>query len=130
MLDGSVPEDWFLRSDFTIGPPGPPETPPGPDLPLDPPPLGPLPPGAYPIIGPELATYGAVQPIARELGLTILGTLHDRSGDTLLDQSQPCADSRDGSEKPILERRRPIDCATGDPHPSTWVRVFGQSIEL
>ena len=37
-----------------------------------------LPPGTYPIIGPELATYGVVQPIARQMGLTTLGTLHER----------------------------------------------------
>jgi hypothetical protein len=39
-------------------------------------------PGTYPIIGPELATYGVVQPLARQLGLAILGTLDDRVGDT------------------------------------------------
>jgi hypothetical protein len=42
-----------------------------------------LPPGVlFPIIGPELATYGVVQPLARELGLSILGTLNDRVADT------------------------------------------------
>jgi hypothetical protein len=30
-------------------------------------PSGDLPPGLYPIIGPELATYGVVQPIARQM---------------------------------------------------------------
>ena len=41
----------------------------GPSLPSTPPP-NPLPPGvAFPIIGPELATYGVVQPLARQLGL-------------------------------------------------------------
>jgi len=29
------------------------------------PPPNPLPPGTYPIIGPRVATYGVVQPIAR-----------------------------------------------------------------
>ena len=53
-----------------------------PPFPPDPPP-NPLPPGVYPIIGPRLATYGVVQPIARQLGLTQLGTLHERIGDTL-----------------------------------------------
>ncbi len=78
------PNDWFLRSDFVVtGPPGevlPPETsppttpvvppvvPPVTSLPTDPPP-NPLPPGVYPIIGPELATYGVVQPLARQLGV-------------------------------------------------------------
>ena len=50
-------------------------------LPTDPPP-DPLPPGVFPIIGPEIATYGVVQPIARQLGMTTLGTLHERTGDT------------------------------------------------
>ena len=50
-----------------------------PPFPIDPPP-NPLPPGVgFPIIGPELATYGVVQPLARQLGLSILGTLDDRS---------------------------------------------------
>ena len=49
---------------------------------IDPPP-NPLPPSVeFPIIGPELATYGVVQPLARQLGLSILGTLDDRVGDT------------------------------------------------
>jgi outer membrane autotransporter protein len=42
-----------------------------------------LPSGTWPIIGPELATYGVVQPIARQLGLATLGTLHERIGDTM-----------------------------------------------
>ena len=51
------------------------------DHPPDSPPQ-PLPPGVpYPIIGPELATYGVAQPLARQLGLSILGTLDDRVGD-------------------------------------------------
>jgi hypothetical protein len=48
-------------------------------LPPDPP-EGPLPPGIYPIIGPELATTcEVVQPIAREVGQAILVTLHETS---------------------------------------------------
>jgi hypothetical protein len=43
-----------------------------------------LPPALWPIIGPELATDGVVQPIARQMGLQTLGTLHQRIGDTLL----------------------------------------------
>jgi hypothetical protein len=38
----------------------------------------PLAAGIWPIIGTELATYGAVLPIARQIGLTALGTLHER----------------------------------------------------
>jgi hypothetical protein len=64
-LGGSSPNDWFLRSTFVIGP-IPPE-PPISDLPTDPAPQ-PMPPGVYPIIGPEIATYGVVQPIAGNWG--------------------------------------------------------------
>ena len=85
-VSGASPNDWFLRSDFVTPPVGPPVTPPVvppvvlpiPPFPIDPPP-NPLPPGVgFPIIGPELATYGVVQPLARQLGLSILGTLDDR----------------------------------------------------
>jgi autotransporter-associated beta strand protein len=76
--NGSEPSDWFLRSSFIVPGPTEPEEPIGPS-----PPPEPLPPGIWPIIGPELATYGVVQPIARQLGLDTLGTLHERIGDTL-----------------------------------------------
>ena len=125
--DGSSADSWYLRSDFVVPPPepeppappsppsppvppeppAPPEPPEPPPLPIDPPPE-PLPPGSYPIIGPELATYGVVQPIARQMGLTTLGTLHERIGDTL---------TRDNAQ--------------GDPEgwaTSAWTRVFGQDI--
>ena len=80
------PNDWFLRSDFHVGGGDPSARAGGdaasePPLPPNPPP-DPLPPGPHPIIGPELATYGVVQPLARQLGLSILGTLDDRRGDT------------------------------------------------
>jgi outer membrane autotransporter protein len=65
-----------------------------------------LPPGVYPIIGPELATYGVVQPIARQMGTTILGTLHERVGDTLADG----------------------DASASGPVPSAWGRVFAQQV--
>lgn len=54
-----------------------------PPFPVDPPPSQLKPGNTYPIIGPELATYGVVQPTARQMGLTTLGTLHERIGDTL-----------------------------------------------
>ena len=87
--DPSVENSWFLRSTFRAPPvtPEPPAPPPEelvpPPLPGEPPitelpstpPPNPLPPDVlFPIIGPELATYGVVQPLARELGLSILGT--------------------------------------------------------
>ena len=84
-----------------------------PILPPEPPPQA-LPPGVYPIIGPEIATYGVVQPIARQLGMTTLGTLHDRIGDTLLNANTgtPCpadGDTRDtGSCARRRRKRRPI----------------------
>src|SRR5262249_7308703 len=93
-LNGTNPNDWFLRSDFNGGNGGNgngegnggggPVTPPD-LLPPDPPPGFPqvLPPGLWPIIGPEIATDGLVQPIARQMGLQTLGTLHQRVGDTL-----------------------------------------------
>ena len=77
-------------------------------LPTDPPPQ-PLPPGVYPIIGPELATYGVVQPIARQLGFTMLGTLHERIGDTLTVENA-------GADAEGWGR-------------SGWARFFGQQID-
>ena len=162
-VDGSSPDDWFLRSDFVVsgvkpvaplfpGPPGfevtqpvyptqpaPPGSstatpaipnqpvPPGtvlpepgepapspgqsineqlPELTVDPPPAV-LPPGTYPIIGPELATDSVVQPIARQMGLTMLGTLHERIGDTFADPNA----GADGWTR------------------SSWGRFFGQQID-
>ena len=110
-LGGSAPNDWFLRSSFVVPPgpePGPGPGPPGPNFPVDPPPAT-LPPGTWPIIGPELATYGVVQPIARQLGLTTLGTLHERIGDTLTWANA-------GGDSPGIAR--------GD-----WARLYGQQID-
>lgn len=56
---------------------------PGTVLPLTPPPAV-LPPGEYPIIGPAVATYGVVQPIAREMGMLTLGTRSQRGGDSAM----------------------------------------------
>jgi outer membrane autotransporter protein len=64
---------------------------------------------SYPIIGPELATYGVVQPVARQMGFTMLGTLHERIGDTLRAEM-----AGTGSE--------------GWGH-SAWGRFFGQQID-
>jgi outer membrane autotransporter protein len=127
-LGGSRPNDWFLRSTFVIGPvpPEPPILPP--ILPTDPPP-DPLPPGIYPIIGPEIATYGVVQPVARQLGMTTLGTLHERIGDTLLNaRCHPDGDTRDGMlrEAPA---KPPPDCVNAGSGHSAWGRVLGQQIE-
>lgn len=54
---------------------------PAPVLPIDPiDPEAPLLPGTYPILGRELATYGVIQPVARDLGLLTLATLRERNG--------------------------------------------------
>jgi autotransporter-associated beta strand protein len=114
--DGALPDNWYLRNDFVVPPPEPPEppipppeppNPPDPDLPSDPPPDT-LPPGDYPIIGPELATYGAIQPLARELGQRTLSTLHDRNGDSALMASS---------------------VAATDNSPSSWARVFAATVD-
>ena len=86
-LNGSDPNDWFLRSSFIV----------------------PGQPGVFPIIGPELATDGVVQPIARQMGLQTLGTLHQRIGDTL-------TLANTGGEGGGVAR-------------SDWARFFGQGID-
>ena len=120
------------RPSLSDRPPEPIVPPEPPILPTDPPPE-PLPPGVYPIIGPEIATYGVVQPIARQLGMTTLGTLHDRIGDTLLNANTgtPCppdGDTQDG----ILRKapvKAPADCLNAGWGPSVWGRVLGQQID-
>jgi len=85
-LAGSDPQDWFLRS-TNIGPP----------------------PATMPILDPRHADYGVVQPIARELGMTMLGTLHERIGDTMTVEN-----AGTGSEGPVQ---------------SAWGRFFGAQID-
>ena len=137
-VGGSNPADWFLRSTFI--PPGevvPPGTlPPVTTLPPTPPP-NPLPPGvAFPIIGPELATYGVVQPLARQLGLSILGTLDDRRGDTYEPDGCAVAPAVETSSVD-LPTRKSVDLPTRKGptlapcplfSPSVWGRFFGQTI--
>ena len=140
-VGGSNPNNWFLRSSFVVpeqpGPqppePSVPLVPIGPSLPTNPPVTGPLPPGVFPIIGPEIATYGVVQPIARQLGMTTLGTLQDRIGDTSLAAitGTPCqadGDTRDGiwRKAPV---KVPTDCLNTGSGPSAWGRVLGQQID-
>jgi outer membrane autotransporter protein len=135
-IGGSNPNDWFLRSSFIAPPaPGEPAPPEQPSPPVTPPPGQPSSPGppeeaaespvpqfsvdppshelspgaTYPIIGPELATYGVVQPVARQMGLTMLGTLHERIGDTL-----------------TAENAGPDSEGWGH---SSWARVFAQQID-
>ncbi len=129
-VGGSNPSDWFLRSTFIVGPvpPEPPILPP--ILPPEPPP-GVLPPGVYPIIGPEIATYGVVQPIARQLGMTTLGTLDDRIGDTSFVANTPCRS--DSATRDTIATKAPVkalpDCPSVGWAPSAWGRVLGQQID-
>ena len=108
----------------------PPET----SLPPDPPP-NPLPPGVYPIIGPELATYGVVQPLARQLGLAILGTLDDRAGDTYQPDCSVAAPAPEttGVDLPTRKSLPTKKAAAAAPcplfSPSVWGRFFGQTLD-
>ncbi|MCP3720534.1 autotransporter outer membrane beta-barrel domain-containing protein [Paraburkholderia sp. CNPSo 3281] len=113
-LAGGAPDDWFLRSTFVVGPEEPSEgavEPPWeeenvlPETPLPPA----LPDGEYPVIGPEVATYSVVQPLARQLGVTMLGTMHERIGDTL-------SDGAGGTNATGVAR-------------SAWARAFGQQVD-
>ena len=136
-IGGSNPDDWFLRSTFVVPPqpgtqpPSIPLVPIGPALPTDPPPE-PLPPGVYPIIGPRLATYGVVQPVARQLGMTTLGTLHERTGDTaqVATMGAPCLPE---AARDRVARNTPAnaatDCVKAGWAPSTWGRVLGQQVD-
>ena len=171
-LDGSAPNDWFLRSTFLVVPPigtipvrpvppigtipvrpVPPigtipvrPVPPIGTIPVRPvppigtipgipvppigtidlppvPPIGTLPPGLFPITGPELPTYGVVQPIARQMGLATLGSLHERVGDAATDAA--CLNAtRDGVA--IVNRARLV--SDEDCRQAVWGRLFGQQI--
>jgi outer membrane autotransporter protein len=152
-IGGSNPGDWFLRNDFVVGPPvvppgQPPTVPPTGDneaeppqvvppdtvLPPNPPPT-PLPPGVFPIIGPEIATYGVVQPLARQLGLAILGTLDDRVGDTYEPAPAPAPTttipsgiSKEGG-KEVVAPPPPVAAARWVFAPSVWSRFFAQGVD-
>ena len=124
------PNDWFLRSGFVSGGGGgggggaPLPIPP---FPLDPPP-DPLPPGVeFPIIGPELATYGVVQPLARQLGLSILGTLDDRMGDTYEPDGCAVAPVVGPDSLPTRKGSAPGPCPLFSP--AAWGRFFGQTLD-
>jgi len=119
--DGSDPNNWYLRSDFVEGGGGPDVTPPD-VLPPEPPPAGP---GVYPIIGPEIATYGVVQPMAQQLGRSMLGTHDERSGDLnrLGSPCEPNGDARRSNRTPMT------NCGTDGWRPAMWGRLFGQQID-
>jgi fibronectin-binding autotransporter adhesin len=116
---GSDPNDWFLRSTF-IETPSPPQ-----------------PPVLLPIIGPELATYGVVQPLARQLGVSILGTLDDRVGDTYEPDGCAVQPAPETSSVDLPTRKSGGTLPTRKPGlaapcplfaPSVWGRFFGQTV--
>src|SRR5215510_8363430 len=123
------PNDWFLRSSFLgnggNGNGGNGNGPPPGILPPDPAPDSgvPPPPGIWPIIGPEIATYGVVQPIARQMGLTTLGTLHERVGDAAADAA--CLNAP--STGAIVTKAPPVPESIC--RPAVWGRLFGQQID-
>ncbi len=131
-VSGASPNDWFLRSGFALVPIGPstplvPLVPIGAPLPSTPPP-NPLPPGIeFPIIGPELATYGVVQPLARQLGLSILGTLDDRMGDTYEPDGCAVAPAVAPDSLPTRKGLALASCPLFAP--SLWGRFFGQTLD-
>lgn len=118
---GTNAESWFLRSEFVVEPedptepiePGIPDEPGGPGnpdevLPVDPPPDELPPDTSWPDIGPEMATYDVVQPLARIIGMASLGTLHDRTGDTILMMNGSSSDTY---------------------RPPVWGRAFGRWVK-
>jgi outer membrane autotransporter protein len=126
-VGGSNPASWFLRSAIVVEPPViPPVVPPETTLPIEPPPEQ-LPPGVFPIIGPELATYGVVQPLARQLGLSILGTLNDRLGDTY--EPDGCTVAPAAVSKGLLTKAKPTPAPCPLFSPSVWGRFFGQTVD-
>lgn len=113
-VNGRAQNDWFLRNTFEVTPlpgiepsPVPLPYPVEGELPVDPPPPPPEP-GIHPIIGPEPPLYSVIAPIAQQLGLLTLGTLHERVGDN------------------------PDNLGQGSGYlgqtPIVWGRIFGQHI--
>ena len=101
-VDGSDPNDWFLR---TIGPGG-------------------------PIIGPELATYSVVQPLAQQLGRAMLGTHDERFGDLYRVQCEPAETNAPPYTKaPVYTKAPTADCGAYGWRPAVWGRLFGQQID-
>ena len=106
--------NWYLRSTMI------------------PPPVPPIPP--EPIIGPELATYGVVQPMAQQLGRAMLGTHDERFGDLHylpgLPAGLPCEPSNaPGYTKAPVYTKAPTGCGPEGWRPAVWGRLFGQQID-
>ena len=124
-LNGTNPDNWYLRSSFGSGPP---VTPPD-VLPPHPPTPGP---GTFPIIGPEIATFGMVQPMAMQAIRATLGTpANDRLGYLFL-SDQPC--EPDGEANAPAYTKAPVytkapTCGIDGWRPAVWGRVFGAQID-
>lgn len=90
-LDGSNPDDWFLRSMLVVPPtdpdPEPPVSPVPPTPGATPAPPVELPGGevVVPLIRPEISGYAAVPPAALFLALQSLSSFHDRRGEHGID---------------------------------------------
>ena len=84
-------------------------------------------PNDLPFIGPAVDSYGVVQPIARQMGLTTLGTLHERVGGAAAD----AACLNDGAlitkAVPLITKAPPVPCYNS--RPAAWGRLFGQQID-
>ncbi len=102
-LTNDVAENWYLRSTLIPEPPQPP--PPEPPVPPGPPVPHAPPPEAIPLYRPEVALYVPVPAVARQMGLAMLGTLHERVGE----------------EENIRDLASSGYFANG-----AWVRAFGQ----
>ncbi|MET3653824.1 autotransporter outer membrane beta-barrel domain-containing protein [Dyella japonica] len=72
-VDGSDPENWFLRDTLAPPPPPTPPSPPSPPAPPTPPPL--------PHYRQEVSLYAAAPALAMIQGRQMIGTLHERMGD-------------------------------------------------
>ncbi|WP_407151646.1 autotransporter outer membrane beta-barrel domain-containing protein [Bradyrhizobium sp. ORS 86] len=69
-------DNWYLRSNVVAGPTPAPGSPPLPVVAAGADPI--------PLYRPEVALYSAVPSIARQMGLAMLGTFHERQGDQSL----------------------------------------------
>jgi outer membrane autotransporter protein len=82
-----------------------------------------------------LATYGVVQPLARQMGLAALGTLHERIGDTYQPDCSAAAAAPVAPGVDLPTRRTPLHtketAAAPCPlfSPSAWGRFFGETID-
>ena len=117
--------NWYLRSTFIEEGGGPEVTPPE-ELPPTPPTPGP---GTFPIIGPEIATYGVVQPMAQQLGRAMLGTHDERLGDLYQVPCEPAETNAPPYTKAPVYTKAPTGCGTDGWRPAVWGRLFGQQID-